>query len=170
MEEFVVIGKIIKPHGVKGELKVSVEDAYWEDFNNTKAIFITTLGQKLPYFIKQIQDANHATILKLEGIDNKETALSLSSMPIFMRDADVSVEVIEEGLTYDFLEGYLVKDKILGEIGNIDEVIELPQQEMAVVIYQNKEVLIPLNEYLIVEVDKESKIVLMDLPEGLLML
>jgi 16S rRNA processing protein RimM len=170
MEEFVVIGKIIKPHGVKGELKVSVEDAYWEDFNNTKAVFITTLGQKLPYFIKQIQDANNATILKLEGIDSKEMALSISGMPIFMRDADVSVEVIEEGLVYGFLEGYLVKDKILGDIGNINEVIELPQQEMAVVVYQNKEVLIPLNEYLIIEIDKESKVVLMDLPEGLLIL
>lgn len=170
MEEFVTIGKIIKPHGVKGELKVSVEDAYWEDFNNTKAVFITTLGQRLPYFVKQIQDANNATILKLEGIDSKEMALSLSSMPIFMRDADVSVEVVEEGLVYGFLEGYLIKDKMLGDVGKIEEVIELPQQEMAVVIYENKEILIPLNEHLIIEIDEKLERVLMDLPEGLLVL
>ncbi len=170
METFVEIGKTLKPHGVKGELKVSVEDAYWEDFNNTKAVFITTLGQKLPYFVKQIQDANNATILKLEGIDTKEMALSLSSMPIFMRDADVSVEVTEEGLVYGFLEGYLIKDKMLGDVGKIEEVIELPQQEMAVVIYENKEILIPLNEHLIIEIDEKLERVLMDLPEGLLIL
>lgn len=170
METFVEIGKTLKPHGVKGELKVSIEDAYWEDFNKTKAIFIYVLGQKLPYFIKQIQDANNATILKLEGIDSKEMALSLSSMPIFMRDADISVEIIEEGLEYGFLEGFYIIDKTLGSIAKIEEVIELPQQEMAVVIYENKEILIPLNEHLIIEIDEKLERVLMDLPEGLLVL
>jgi 16S rRNA processing protein RimM len=46
----------------------------------------------------------------------------------------------------------------------------MPQQEIAVVVYQNKEVLIPLNEKLIVSIDEDKKVILMDLPEGLLTL
>jgi 16S rRNA processing protein RimM len=44
----------------------------------------------------------------------------------------------------------------------------MPQQEMAFVIHNGREVLIPLNESLIVSVDRENKTLLMDLPEGLL--
>ncbi|NJK84168.1 MAG: 16S rRNA processing protein RimM [Saprospiraceae bacterium] len=168
MEAFIEIGKIIKPHGVKGELKVSVEEAYWEDFNNTKAVFINTLGQKLPYFVKQIQDANNATILKLEDVNTKEMALTLSSMPMFMREEDITVEVEDFALAYAFLANYTIIDKTLGEIGKVEEIIELPQQEMAVVSYKNKEVLIPLNQYLIVEINEQAARLIMDLPAGLL--
>lgn len=62
----------------------------------------------------------------------------------------------------------LLVDQNAGEIGHITEVLEMPQQEMAAVQYQGREVLIPLNEQFIIEVDHATQKVLMDLPEGLL--
>jgi 16S rRNA processing protein RimM len=61
-----------------------------------------------------------------------------------------------------------VTDKTTGPAGVITEVVEMPQQEMAFVLHHGREVLIPLNESLIISIDRENKTLLMDLPEGLL--
>ncbi len=74
----------------------------------------------------------------------------------------------EETLEYGHLEGFLLVDKTAGEVGRIDEVLDMPQQEMAFLQYRNREVLIPLNEQFITAIDERAKKVFTDLPEGLL--
>lgn len=53
-------------------------------------------------------------------------------------------------------------------MGEILEVKEYPQQFLATVNYKETEVLIPLNEAFILEIDMDKKVVKFDLPEGLL--
>ena len=53
-------------------------------------------------------------------------------------------------------------------MGLIEDVREYPQQFLASIQYQEKEVLIPLNEAFIVEIDKTKKLLILDLPDGLL--
>lgn len=69
---------------------------------------------------------------------------------------------------YTDLKGFIAVDETLGELGEIIEVNEYPQQFVATVNYQNKEILFPLNEDFIVEIDDEENILTLDLPEGLL--
>jgi len=57
---------------------------------------------------------------------------------------------------------------LLGEIGTIDEVLEMPQQEMAFLKYKGRDVLVPLNEQFIQSVDEGNRRVMVDLPDGLL--
>ena len=59
-------------------------------------------------------------------------------------------------------------DKEVGEVGVIEEILDMPQQEMTLIRYKKREVLIPLNEELILEIDEKKKQVMVDLPEGLL--
>ncbi|MEZ4981134.1 MAG: hypothetical protein R2769_06010 [Saprospiraceae bacterium] len=40
MEDLVKVGQTKKPHGVKGELKVYIDDAYYEDFILSKVVFL----------------------------------------------------------------------------------------------------------------------------------
>jgi 16S rRNA processing protein RimM len=71
-------------------------------------------------------------------------------------------------LIYQYLKGYKMMDDLLGELGDIQSVEAYPQQEIAIVNYQNKEVLIPLNEFVISDIDNDNQIVNVSLPEGLL--
>ena len=71
-------------------------------------------------------------------------------------------------MRYKKYVNFEIHDKILGKIGIIEEIIEYPQQEMAAIKFQEKEVLIPLNEQLILTIDAENKVIEMDLPDGLL--
>jgi 16S rRNA processing protein RimM len=54
------------------------------------------------------------------------------------------------------------------EIGVISEIEEYPQQEMATINYNKKDILIPLNEQFIIKLDNKKKVIEMELPEGLL--
>ena len=171
---YVTIGYTRKAHGIAGELKLFIEERYLEDFLKNERIFIDVKGTKIPYFVANVRGKGEM-ILKLEEVDNRDAAFSLQSREVQLRVQDLipdhqrELEIEEEEmLTYGHLTGFRLLDKTLGEVGVIDEVLEMPQQEMAFLKYKNREVLIPLNEQLITSIDEKGKTVLMDLPEGLL--
>ena len=171
MIDFQSIGFTKKTHGVKGELRLKIEDAYLEDFAQAEVVFLNIDGRKIPYFVEKVNFDNSFTI-KFEEHDSRESVLLLTGKEIFLRGKDIltdSERTIEvETLVYEKYTNFEILDKTLGKLGSIEEVIEFPQQEMAVVVYQEKDLLIPLNEHLIIEIKEEERIILMDLPDGLL--
>jgi len=170
MDDMVKIGRIGKAHGLVGELKAFVEDAWWEDFLNAEIIFLEIRGQHLPYFVEDVR-AGNAVLLKLEDVNTRDDAQMLHHKDIYLRSEDILPNeartiIIEPG--YERYAGYAIEDATHGFIGKIDEVIEMPQQMMAVVVYRGREILIPLNEQFIVSADEAQSTLHMDLPDGLL--
>lgn len=170
MDAMVKIGRIGKAHGLNGELKAFVEDAYWEDFLNAEIIFLEIRGQYLPYFVEDVRAGNDV-LVKFEDLNTREDAQMLHHKDIYLRSADILPDeartiIIEPG--YERFTGYNIEDATHGLVGKIDEVIEMPQQMMAVVVYRGREILIPLNEQFIVTADEEQSVLRMDLPDGLL--
>ncbi len=174
MEAYQSIGFTKKTYGVKGELKLNIEDRYLEDFAQADVLFLDIAGRKIPYFLEYINFENPFT-LKFEDFDSKESAIELTGKEIFMRTTDLLAEEervfeVVGNLVFEQYINFEIVDKTLGEIGIIEEIIEYPQQEMAALRFQEKEVLIPMNEQLITKIDTENKVIEMDLPEGLLSL
>jgi 16S rRNA processing protein RimM len=165
------IGFTRKAHGLAGELKLHIEDKFVEDLMLADVLFLEIRGQKVPYFVESVRDGNEL-LLKLEDISDRTAAEPLQAKPIFLKDSDLledeDREYEAETLEYDFAEGWILRDATLGELGKIDRVIEFPQQEMAVVLWKEVEVLIPLNPVFIKNVDEKNQIIDVDLPEGLL--
>ncbi|MBL7806690.1 MAG: 16S rRNA processing protein RimM [Saprospiraceae bacterium] len=171
---YIVIGRTRKAHGLTGELKVSVEERFLEDFLKNERIFIEIKTAKIPYFIDKVRGGGDI-ILKLEDVDDRDAAIALQSRDILLREQDIIPDHLrefepetEDELQYGFLEGYTLIDQNLGTIALIKEVLEMPQQEMAFMDFQGREVLVPLNEQLIVSIDETNKKLLMNLPDGLL--
>ncbi|MDZ4682551.1 MAG: ribosome maturation factor RimM [Saprospiraceae bacterium] len=170
MDAMVKIGRVGKAHGLLGELKTFVEDAYWEDFLSAEIIFLEIRGQHLPYFVEDVR-AGNAILVKLEDVNSRDDAQLLHHKDIYLRREDILPNeartiVIEPG--YERFTSYTIEDATHGLVGKIDEVIEMPQQMMAVVVYRNREILIPLNEQFIVKADEKESVLHMDLPDGLL--
>ena len=171
MNTYIEIGKTHKTRGVAGELKYSVSDTYWEDFLKAEVLFIDVSGLKTPFFVESVKTGRQE-VLKLEDVDALEEAHALSNKVIFMRQSDLFTKKMEEEVPltsmFDILPGYLMVDKKAGEIGGILEILEFPQQIMAVVQFGEKEILIPLNDSFIQEINQVDKKMLVELPEGLL--
>lgn len=174
MEKYISIGFTKKEHRLKGELKVLVEDEYLEDLLKTPVIFLSIKGRHLPYFVEETKLENEV-IIKLEDVDSKEAAHLLSSKEIFLQPANILKKEEKEfefenqsNLLFGYLANFTLVDSELGELGKIIEIIEFPQQEMAVISRHEKEVFIPLHENLIEKIDKEKQYIYMNLPEGIL--
>lgn len=171
---YINIGHTRKTHGVQGEMKIAIEDKYLEDFLKNERIFIDVRGVKVPYFVASVRGKGDM-ILQLEEVTSKEAAFALQSREIHLRESDLIPDHLreleiepEEELEYAHLTGFQLLDQHLGAIGPIREVLDMPQQEMAFLEYQGREVLVPLNAQLIISVDEKKRTVLMDLPDGLL--
>jgi 16S rRNA processing protein RimM len=169
-ETLIKIGATQNPHALKGELKVFIEEEYEDDFLNIDTVFLTLAGRNVPYFIESIRGGN-AMIVKFEDVDSIEAATKIAKKALHIRMADMIPEeerVVEEVSSFDYLQGYMMVDKTIGQLAVIEEVIEMPQQEMAVIQYLGQEKLVPLNDRFILSVDDKTKILTVDLPEGLL--
>ena len=170
---FVEIGYTKKTHGVQGWLRVQVEPEYLEDLLSTSAIFLSIQGQSVPYFIESF-DSRNDLLVKLEDINSKEAAAALSGKALSLREQDIipdderEFELDEDELEYSFLTGFQLHTEERGQIGAILEILEFPQQEMARLAVDEKEVLIPLHQDFIQSINEEQKQVTMNLPEGLL--
>jgi len=164
MKNYLPIGQFKKPFGVKGLMRVVIEDAYWDSFMDIEVLFVKERGHMVPYFVEQIEDSNQL-LIKLEDVDSPEVAKVLSNQPVYVPD---DVIEMDEPVISEALVGFKVIDMEQGVLGELLSLEEYPQQIMAVVAYQQKEILIPLHESLIDRIDPDKKELYMNLPEGLL--
>ena len=170
MDKTILIGATKKPHGLKGELKLYVEERYVEDLMNAEILMIDIKGRPTPFFIEDIRFGNNI-IAKFEDVNTPEAAMSIANKEISLRESDLipdeEREIEIETMPYEHCIGYTIVNE--GEtVGVIDNIVEYPQQEMAILNYKNKEVLVPLNQHFIKKVDDKNKVIEMVLPEGLL--
>ncbi len=171
--ELIQIGRTIKPHGIAGEIKMLIEERFEEDFEHAATIFIEIKGKRVPYFLESIRYGMDA-LVKFEDINDRNAATAISAKPVFIRTEDIipdderEYEIPESALSYKKYEGYTLIDTEENVIGVIEEIIDLPQQEVAAVTYQNREVLVPMTRHFIKFFDSEKKTIMVDLPEGLL--
>ncbi len=168
MEDIINIGYTQKVYGLDGRLKIKIEAQYIEDFVDCGVLFLEVNGKPLPYFIEEISVlGKQQLLLKLEDVNDRETANTLTSKSISIRSIDiVQTEKVQEG-NKTYID-YTIIDKEQGIVGKITSVEEFPQQEMAFLKHKGKEILIPLNDDFIIKIDSTQKEILMDLPLGLL--
>lgn len=172
--KFTLVGHTQKVHGTDGELKVHVFDEFIEDFLDAEFAFLEIDGGKVPFFIENIRLTNTALVL-FEDIMNNEDAVPYTNKPVYLQDENIIpdeqrtfITQTEDTLQYRRYINWQIIDKKVGIIGTIENIIEYPQQEMAVLHYQKREIMLPMTEGLIDQIDKENKMILMNLPDGLL--
>ena len=171
-DEIFRIGKILKPHGLQGELTFAFDTDIFDEVETP--YFICEIdGIFVPFFIESYRfKTDETALVKFEGIDNDNDAKELSNTELYMsrkfipenEDTD-SIEA--EGC--DFYVGYHITDKdgqMIGEVVEVDDsteyvlfVLETPDK---------KEVLIPAQDEFIIEIDDAKHSIKMDLPYGLI--
>ena len=132
-----------------------------------KVIFLEQKKDELlPYFIEYIRKkGDDELLLKLEGIDSKETATKFVRREIWLNEEEIQTHNHKNNPIG--WVGYRILDQG-NDLGPILEVIEQPHQVLCRIEIDTKEVLIPLNEQTLNKVDHKNKTVLLTLPDGLL--
>ena len=166
-EEAFYIGYITKTKGLKGEVQLFFEFDDYEKLD-LDVLFADMNGKMVPFFVESHKLYPNSTgLFYFDDVDHIDKAQALVKKKIYMPLTKMP-ERGEDDFTYNDLEGFMVTDQTQGELGKIIAVNEYPQQFVATILYKEKEILFPLNEDMILEIDEEEKTLLVDLPEGLL--
>lgn len=166
MEESFYIGYISKTRGLKGEVQLFFEFEDYEDLE-FDVVFVEVNKKLVPYFIDTIKLHNNSTAyVYFEDVDHIDKAQILVRKKVYLPNDKMPVRDPDD-FRYTDLIGYLVIDEQHGELGEIKDVTEMPQQFIATVDMDGKELMFPLSDDLILGIDQEEKVIEVELPEGL---
>lgn len=167
IEDCFYIGYITKTKGLKGEVQLFFEYDSPEDLN-FKTLFIEISGKLVPFFTSTYKiHTNQTGNFYFDDLDTIEKAQAIVRKKVYLPNTE-KPEKDPDDFSYFDLKGFIVHDELLGELGEIIEVHEYPQQYIAVVPYRFREVMFPLNDEFIKSIDEENGILTVSLPEGLL--
>ncbi len=167
MSEYIHIGKVVATYALKGEVVIKHVLGKKTDFKDAEAVFIEEIKESyIPYFHENSTVRNdQETIVKLEGIDSKETAGKLLQKKLWLTKNDFE-KLVSTTAPINLIGFYVLNNS--KNIGSIKSVIEQPQQILLQIIIQNREVLIPLNTSTLKKIDRQKKEVHVALPDGLI--
>jgi len=168
MEELVVIAKLVKTRGLRGDIVADVLTDFPERFDNLEKVFaVKPNGETFELEIEKFWFQKNRIIFKFAGFDSIEAAETLRNCEISVAE-DEAVE-LETDEFYDWQLQDCAVETIEGvKLGKVREVLRTGGTEILVVAGETKEYLIPFAEKICPEVDIENKLIKVDAPEGLL--
>lgn len=163
----ILLGRITKVTGYEGAVMVKLERSFIENIPQMESVFLETEGRPVPFFVSETEYSGSDILkIKFADYDTADRVSEFKGCGIYLCSETGSAE--KSAVPADFT-GYSVftDDKLL--IGQIAEVIRNPGQWLLnITSPQNKEILVPLHEDLILLLDDRKKIMVLKIPEGLL--
>lgn len=160
------IGQIVKPHGVGGEMAVTVPASLdWTD--DIDCLVCSLDGILVPFFLESIRPKSSTTILvKFEGYDSVESTSRFMGVTVYMPLRFVAESDEEEPSWSSFLDWRVVDSKA-GPLGTVDAVDDSTPNILFQVRDSGRERIIPANPEWITRVDRKNRTLMYNLPEGL---
>lgn len=162
------LGKIVKKYSFKGELLAKLDTDEPNLYENLDAIFIDLRGNLVPFFIESSQlHKSDLLRVKFEDVDTEADAEALIKAELYL-----PLELLPklEGNKFYFHEviGFIIKDSNFGEVGTIIAINDSTAQALFEIDRNGTEILIPMNDEFIVNVDRKAKVIEVETPEGLI--
>lgn len=171
IDDLVVVGRVRRPTGIKGAVLVEVYSGIPDRF--IAGDFVIANG--IEYEVADTGKSGDSAKLTFVGIDSIEQADAL-------RDVELSVpaESLPEpppGIYYHYeIIGIHVVTVDGQRLGTLNEILETGSNDVFIVRPEravtgkktSPEILVPVLDGVIVEVDKEAGIMTLDLPDGIL--
>ena len=167
LPERVAVGRVRRPHGVRGELRVEVLSDNEQRFEPGSQLWLSTEGQasrQVRVIGRRFDKAD--VLLTLEGFDQRDQVEPLRGA-LFEVPRE-QVPAAEDGTYYYFeLEGCRCRDRTLGDLGTVVDLLEDGGGLLLVVRNGESEVPIPFVARFLQRVDVERGEIDLDLPPGL---
>lgn len=169
--EYLLLGEILRPHGVRGELRMRLLTDYPERIDSLEKIYLgsgpeDSRAQKYP--VQHMRMHKNYGLLKLESISDRNQADRLRGLFVMVKLED-AVPLEEDEFYFYQLMGLSVQTEAGDELGTISDVLETGANDVYIVDSPDHgQVLIPATEETIIEIDIEGGVLTVNLPEGLL--
>lgn len=155
-DELITIGKILKPFGVRGAVKVhALTDVPGRLENLAQVVLVTEAGEHIAASVTEVRRVGPSYLVKFSAFHNPEEARKYRGA--WMKIPRGSAPPLPAGTHYQFeLIGLQVVDERGREIGVLEEVIEQPSAHVFVVRKGAEEVLVPGRREIVKQVDCQA--------------
>ena len=162
------LGKIIKKFSFKGEVIAKIDTDQPNTYEKIEFLFLEIDNKLVPYSIdnSKLHKSNLLRI-KFEDIDSETKAQKIINKNIFL-PTDTLPKLIGNKFYYHEIIGFGVIDYNHGKIGNIVGVNDQTAQSLFVIDSRGIEILIPITDEFITNVDRAKKEIHIKSPEGLI--
>ena len=166
-EQVYRIGRIGKPHGVRGEVSLQFSDDVF-DRVNADYLVLETDGILVPFFMEEYRFRNDsAALVKFEGIDTQERARELTHCDVYfpysLSDGN------EQQFSWNEIVGFSLIDADTQQpVGEITAIDDSTINILFHVERDGEEILIPASDELIQSVSMDQREIEITLPDGIL--
>ncbi|MCR5130343.1 MAG: ribosome maturation factor RimM [Prevotella sp.] len=167
-EDVFQIGRIGKPHGVKGEVSFHFTDDVF-DRVESEYLILEVDGILVPFFMEEYRFRSDETVLvHFCDVDTQERARELTGCPVFFLRSEVPVD--DDELTWAQIIGFSILDDAKGtEVGTLASVDDSTINTLfEIQTPEGQSVLLPANDDLITDIDTEARTISLIIPDGLL--
>lgn len=167
-EDCFYLGKIVKKYSFKGELLAKLDTDQPELYNNIEAVFLNLNNTLIPFFIEHSQlHKSDLLRLKFEDINDETEAETLLKSELYL-PLELLPKLEGKAFYYHEVIGFSIFDKSHGPLGNIKSINDTTAQALFEVEYNGAEILIPINDDIILKVDRQRKVIDVKTPPGLI--
>jgi 16S rRNA processing protein RimM len=160
-------GFIMRPHGLKGEVTIALDKDSPADWQDLKSVLLEIKGQLVPYFIERVSVRGDKAFLKLEEVDTPELAAMLKGTSLHLLKKTRPKP--ERGDFYnDEVIGFEIEDETKGILGKVKEMEQAGPNRFFLLLYNEKEVMIPALPPLLKSINRSKKKITVNLPDGFL--
>jgi 16S rRNA processing protein RimM len=150
--DYLILGRITKAHGIRGEAKVVLYADDWAPFREFSRCWVGPKGGPFqPFEIKGESDHGRTVTLKLDGVDTPEAVALLLGHEVAVPRADAPPPPDGTFYHYDILG----LEVVAGErsLGSVREIVETPAHDVYVIERNTGEWLLPATRVCIRRID-----------------
>lgn len=164
--EFLIVGRVVRPHGVRGDIAMKILTDYPERLVEIETVHVGP--DHTPYTIERVRNHKIGLLIKFEEIDDRDEAEALREHFVYVHRSNAIP--LEEGEYYLYqLEGMRVVTEEGEELGRLTDYIVTGANDVYIISRPDgTELLIPAIPDVIREVDVASGTMTVRLLEGLM--
>lgn len=165
-EDCFYLGKVIRTHGIKGDVMIYLDVDDPERYKKMKSFYVEKDDELSAFNANLISIRDNVAKVHIKGVDDMTKAEEFLKCEVYLPLSKLP-KLEENKFYFHEIINFKVVDKTKGEIGVFEKVVDFPQQAIAQIKNGKKEILVPMIPEFIERIDREEKILFLNLPEGL---
>ncbi len=166
-QDYFLVAKIVKIHGIKGELKIAFDVDDVLRYIKLDVFYIEKHGTFHAFHVEYIKPFQNDFLVKFEEIIDRNDAENYVNKLLYLPISELPTLKDDTQFYYHEIINAKVIDENHGETGIVKEVLEMPAQDLIVILYLNKEILLPITDETIIKWDKKNHSLYTKFPNGL---
>jgi 16S rRNA processing protein RimM len=165
--EYITVGRFGRPRGVSGEIYIHPATDDPERFRELSDVIVVGKGKRKQLHLESAELISGRPVVRIEGVNSREEAAQLTNLSI-----EIPIGQARELPEGSYYQWDLVGCRVLGtdgtEYGIVEEILFYPANDIYRIISDRfGEILFPVVDRFVIEVDIEAGRIIIDPPEGL---